>query len=111
MREYTGPFANNLKTASLVMQPAFADQFKKFDRIQLKSAIDSFLLQEPSTPLIRRIWLKCLKMRFVPLAFSRMMILNMLRARSSKWLKQLPRQERRWLENKARKKARKLKIG
>lgn len=72
--------------ASLVLQPSFADQFKGLNRIRLRSVIDSFLAQDRSIPLIVRLWLKCLKTRYVPLGFSKMMILSMLRARSSKLL-------------------------
>jgi len=84
MREFTGPNAEKLKIASLVMQQRFVDQFKKLDHTQLKSAIDSFLGQDLSIPLILRFWLKCLRMPFVPLGFSKMMILSTLRAQSSK---------------------------
>ena len=54
MREYTGPRAKGLKIASLIGQENFSRGLGQLNRIQLKSAIDSFLAQGHSIPLTMR---------------------------------------------------------
>ena len=110
MQANIGQKGNSLKMASLVLQPSFVDQFEKLDRIQLRSAIDSVLLADRSIRLTARIWLRLLKMPFVPLAFSKTMILRMLRARSSKLMYSLGKKDRHQMMHRARKEMRRTKI-
>lgn len=110
MQDSIGAKGNPLKIASLIQQDGFARQFEAFNRTQFTSAIDSFLRQERSIPSTLRIWLKCSKMRFVPLAFSKRMILRMLRRRASRLLYSLDRKTRRREMIKGRKLIRKTEI-
>lgn len=111
MQEFTGPQETSLKMNAVVLQSGFVDQFKKLNRTQLKLSINSFLTQERSIPLIVRIWLSVLKMPFVPLKFSKMILLNLLQNRASRLLKSVKRPQRRWFMNKARKLINRKKIG
>lgn len=101
MQGNTGPNEKSLRIASLVMQESFVETWNQLDRIQLRSSIDSFLSQERSIPLILRLFVNVLKMRFVPLGFSKTILLRMLRARSSKLLQYTPqsRSEKRRIKH------------
>lgn len=94
----------------MTLQSRFASQLKGLSRIQLRSNIDSFLQQDRSIPLIVRIWLRCLRTRFVPLGFSKMMLLNLLRARSSRLLWSQKKKARHYFQHQGRKLMRKTKI-
>lgn len=73
------------------MQEPFVESLEALDATQLRSGIDSFLNQERSIPLTLRLLLSVLRMRFVPLGFLKMILLRMLRARSSKLLQYQPK--------------------
>lgn len=90
MQANTGPNEKSLRIASLIMQESFVETWNQLDRIQLRSNIDIFLNQERSIPLILRLYVSVLKMPFVPLGFSKMILLRMLRGRSSKLLQYQP---------------------
>ncbi len=110
MRESTGPLGKKALMQSIVLQPAFADQLRELNPIQFRSAINSFLSHDPLIRLTVRIWLNVLKMPFVPLAFSKMILLSMLRGRSSNVLRQIKGKVRRKSASRARKLMKKLRI-
>src|SRR3990167_2631733 len=94
MPDNIGPNEKSIRIASLVMQPGFVNSLNQLDPGQFRSSIALFLKQDPSIPLIARIWLNVLKTRFVPFRFCRMIVLNMLRYQSSKLLKNPGRLDR-----------------
>lgn len=84
MPESIGDLEKRLKMASSILSGAFAGSLKGLSRTRFTSSIDSYLKQDPSIHSIVRLWLNVLKMPFVPLGFSKMMILSMLRRRALK---------------------------
>lgn len=111
MQESIGPKEHRLKMASLALQPGFAAQFKKLNRIQYKSAIDSYLAADPLIPSTLRLWLRCSKTRFVPLGLSKTILLNLLVSQSSRLLSRQGQGKRNRLMERGRALIKKTKIG